>query len=109
MRHLLLVAMLLLAPAVAAAGETEWPIVETGRAGLYWTFALRTNPGPVPPGGTIASEARWSEPPAAASVTWYFAGANGQTLHILVIYQEFNKVAGRVIEIAATDLPHARR
>ena len=99
MKHLLLVAMLLLAPAIATAGETEWPVIETGRAGLYWTFALRTNPEPVPPGGTIASEARWSEPPAAGSVTWYFAGASGQTLHIFVIYQEFSKVAGRVIEI----------
>ena len=101
MRHVLLAAMLLLAmaPVSSIAGEVEWPVLETGRAGLYWTFALRTNPEPVPPGGTIASEARWSEPPAAGSVTWYFAGMSGQTLHIFVIYQEFNKAAGRVLEI----------
>ena len=99
MRHLLLAAMLLLVPAAAVAGETEWPVIETGRAGLYWTFSLRTNPEPVPPGGTIATEARWSEPPAAGSATWYFAGASGQTLHVFVIYQEFSKAAGRVIEV----------
>ena len=99
MRHAWLALILLLAPASSLAGEPEWPVIETGRAGLYWTFALRANPEPVPPGGTIANEARWADPPQVGSVTWYFAGANGQTLHIFVIYQEFNKTAGRVLEI----------
>jgi hypothetical protein len=99
MRRLLLVMLLLLLPMPSAAGEAEWPVIETGRAGFYWSFSLRTNPEPVPPGGTIASEARWAESPLAGSVVWYFAGVNGQTVHIFVIFQEFSKAAGRVMEI----------
>ena len=99
MRRLLLVMLLMVLPTPSAAGEAEWPVIETGRAGFYWAFSLRTNPDPVPPGGTIASEARWSEPPLAGSMVWYFAGVNGQTVHIFVIFQEFSKAAGRVIEI----------
>jgi hypothetical protein len=81
------------------ATEGEWPVIETGRANFYWSFSLRSNPDPVPPGGVIASEARWAEPPLTGSVIWYFAGLSGQTLHIFVIFQEFNKAAGRVLEI----------
>ena len=91
--------LLVLLPMPSAAGEAEWPVIETGRAGFYWSFSLRTNPEPVPPGGTIASEARWAESPLAGYVLWYFAGVNGQTLHIFVIFQEFSKAAGRVMEI----------
>ena len=50
-------------------------------------------------GGTIASEARWSEPPVAGSATWYFAGVDGRTVHIFVIFQEFSKTAARIMEI----------
>jgi len=99
MGRLLLVVLLAVLPLPAAAGEVEWPVIETGRAGLYWSFSLRANPEPVPPGGTIASEARWSEPPLAGSVTWYFAGVSGQTVHIFVIFQEFSKPAARIMEI----------
>lgn len=99
MKRLLLLMLLVLLPWPSAAGEGEWPVIETGRAGFYWSFSLRTNPEPVPPGGTIASEARWAEPPLAGSVTWYFAGVSGQTLHIFVIFQEFSKTAARIIEI----------
>ena len=98
-RRLLLSVLLLLLPMPSAAGETDWPVIETGRASFYWSFSLRTNPEPVAPGGTIASEARWSESPLAGSVTWYFAGVNGQTVHIFVIFQEFSKAAARVMEI----------
>src|SRR6266542_1379079 len=52
-----------------------------------------------PPGGTIASEARWAESPLAGAVTWYFAGVSGQTVHVFVIFQEFSKTAARIIEI----------
>jgi len=83
----------------SAAGEAEWPVIETGRAGFYWSFSLRTNPEPVPPGGTIASEARWADLALIGSVVWYFAGVNGKTVHVFVIFQEFSKAAGRVIEI----------
>jgi hypothetical protein len=99
MRRFLLVMLLMLLPMPLAAGEAEWPVIETGRAGFHWSFSLRTNPERVPPGGTIASEARWSEPPLVGSVVWYFAGVNGQTVHIFVIFQEFSKAAARVIEI----------
>jgi hypothetical protein len=99
MRRLLLVMLLLLLPASSVAGEVDWPVIETGRAGMNWSFSLRTNPEPVPPGGTIASEARWSEVPLVGSVVWYFAGVNGKTVHIFVIFQEFSKAAARVVEI----------
>jgi hypothetical protein len=99
MRRLLLVMLLLLLPASSVAGEVDWPVIETGRAGMNWSFSLRTNPEPVPPGGTIASEARWSEVPLMGSVVWYFAGVNGKTVHIFVIFQEFSKAAARVVEI----------
>jgi hypothetical protein len=99
MRRLLLAMLLMLLPLPSAAGETDWPVIEAGRASFYWSFSLRTNPEPVPPGGTIASEARWAEPPLAGSVVWYFAGVNGHTVHIFVIFQEFSKAAARVIEI----------
>jgi hypothetical protein len=99
MRRLLAALFLLLLPMPSAAADAEWPVIETGRTGLYWSFSLRANPEPVPPGGTIASEARWSEPPLTGSVTWYFAGADGRTLHLFVIFQEFNKPAARILEI----------
>ena len=99
MRRLLLAMLLLLLPASSVAGETDWPVIETGRAGLNWSFSLRTNPEPVPPGGTIASEARWADLALIGSVVWYFAGVNGKTVHVFVIFQEFSKAAGRVIEI----------
>ena len=99
MRRLLLVMLLLLLPASSVAGEVDWPVIETGRAGMNWSFSLRANPDPVPPGGTIASEARWSELPLMGSVVWYFAGVNGKTVHIFVIFQEFSKAAARVVEI----------
>lgn len=99
MKRLVLIVLLLSFPMPSAAGDAEWPVIETGRTGLYWSFTLRANPEPIPPGGTIASEARWSEPPLAGSVTWYFAGVDGRTLHIFVIYQEFSKPAGRIMEI----------
>jgi hypothetical protein len=99
MRRLLLAMLLLLLPASSVAGETDWPVIETGRAGLNWSFSLRTNPEPVPPGGTIASEARWADLALIGSVVWYFVGVNGKTVHVFVIFQEFSKAAGRVIEI----------
>jgi len=99
MRRLLLAMLLLLLPASSVAGETDWPVIETGRAGLNWSFSLRTNPEPVPPGGTIASEARWADLVLIGSVVWYFAGVNRKTVHVFVIFQEFSKAAGRVIEI----------
>ena len=86
-------------PASTMAAEPEWPVIQSGRAGFYWSFSLRFNPEPVPPGGVIANEARWSEPPQTGAVIWYFAGVNGQTVHIFVIFQEFSKAAGRVLEI----------
>jgi len=98
-RRLLLAMLFVLLPVWVAAGETEWPVIEAGRAGMYWSFSLRLNPEPVPPGGTIASEARWSEPPVAGSATWYFAGVDGRTVHIFVIFQEFSKTAARIMEI----------
>lgn len=91
--------LLLLLPASSAVGEAEWPVIEAGRAGLNWSFSLRSNPDPVPPGGTIASESRWSELPLTGSVVWYFAGVDGKTVHVFVIFQEFNKAAARVVEI----------
>jgi len=91
--------LLLLMSAPSVAGEADWPVIETGRAGLNWSFSLRTNPEPVPPGGTIASEARWADLALIGSVVWYFAGVNGKTVHVFVIFQEFSKAAGRVIEI----------
>jgi len=99
MRRLFLAMLLLLLPASSVAGETDWPVIETGRAGLNWSFSLRTNPESVPPGGTIASEARWADLALIGSVVWYFAGVNGKTVHVFVIFQEFSKAAGRVIEI----------
>ena len=99
MRRLVLALVLGLLSVSAAAGEAEWPVIEAGRAGMYWSFSLRSNPEPVPPGGTIASEARWSEPPLAGSVTWYFAGVDGRTVHVFVIFQQFSKAAARIMEI----------
>jgi hypothetical protein len=99
MRQFVSLLFLLLLPMASAAGELEWPVIETGRAGFYWSFSLRTNPEPVPPGGTIASETRWAEPPLAGSMIWYFAGVSGQTVHLFVIFHEFSKSAARVIEI----------
>jgi hypothetical protein len=99
MRRLLLAMLLLLLPASSVAGEADWPVIETGRAGMNWSFSLRTNPEPVPPGGTIAAEARWSEVPLMGSVVWYFAGVNEKTVHLFVIFQEFSKAAARVVEI----------
>jgi len=40
-----------------------------------------------------------AEPPLTGSVTWYFAGVSGQTVHVFVIFQEFSKAAARIIEI----------
>jgi len=91
--------LLLLMSAPSVAGEADWPVIETGRAGLNWSFSLRTNPEPVPPGGTIASEARWADLALIGSVVWYFAGVNGKTVHVFVIFLEFNKAAARVVEI----------
>jgi hypothetical protein len=99
MRGIVLAMLLLLLPSPSVAGEAEWPVIESGRAGLNWSFSLRTNPEPVPPGGTIASEARWSEVPLMGSVAWYFAGVDGRTIHVFVIFQEFSKSAARVVEI----------
>lgn len=99
MRRLLLALLLLLLPASAIASEADWPVIETGRAGMNWSFSLRTNPEPVPPGGTVANEARWSELPLMGSVVWYFAGVNGKTIHVFVIFQEFSKATARVVEI----------
>ena len=42
---------------------------------------------------------RRCEPPANGSAIWYFAGADGRTAHIFVIFQEFSKPASRVVEI----------
>jgi hypothetical protein len=95
----LLLALVALGPGSTLAAETEWPVIQAGRAGFHWSFSLRFNPDPVPPGGVIANEARWSEPPQSGSVIWYFAGVNGQTAQIFVIFQEFSKAAGRVLEI----------
>jgi hypothetical protein len=33
------------------------------------------------------------------SVVWYFAGVNGKTIHVFVIFQEFSKATARVVEI----------
>jgi hypothetical protein len=99
MRCLFLTGILLLWPVSSMAAEAEWPVIETGRANFYWSFSLRANPDLVPPGGVIANEARWAEPPLAGSMIWYFAGVNGQTVHIYTIFQEFSKSAGRVLEI----------
>ena len=99
MRWIALALLVTLVPAPTMAAEPEWPVIQSGRAGFYWSFSLRFNPEPVPPGGVIANEARWSEPPQTGAVIWYFAGVNGQTLHIFVIFQEFSKTAGRVLEI----------
>ncbi len=91
-----LLGMALVSPAFA---EPEWTVIETGRAGFHWSFSLKVNPERVPPGGVIANESRWSEPPANGSAIWYFAGADGRTAHIFVIFQEFSKPASRVVEI----------
>jgi hypothetical protein len=91
-----LLGMTLVSPAFA---EPEWTVIETGRAGFHWSFSLKVNPERVPPGGVIANESRWSEPPANGSAIWYFAGADGRTAHIFVIFQEFSKPASRVVEI----------
>ncbi len=80
-----LLGMALVSPAFA---EPEWTVIETGRAGFHWSFSLKVNPERVPPGGVIANESRWSEPPANGSAIWYF-----------VIFQEFSKPASRVVEI----------
>ncbi len=76
MPRLLLAMLFVMLPWPSAAGEVEWPVIETGRAGFYWSFSLRTNPEPVPPGGV-----------------------SGQTVHVFVIFQEFSKTAARIIEI----------
>ncbi len=99
MKHLLAVWLLALLLVSAASAEQEWTVVETGRAGLYWSFSLRLNAEPVPPGGVIANESRWSEPPLNATTLWYFAGVEGQTAHIFLIFQEFSKSAARIVEI----------
>ena len=99
MRGIVLAMLLLFLPSPSVAGEAEWPVIESGRAGLNWSFSLRTNPELVPPGGTVASEAHWSEVPLMGSVVWYFAGVDGRTVHVFVIFQEFSKAAARVVEI----------
>jgi hypothetical protein len=99
MKHLLAASLLALLLVSTASADQEWTVVETGRAGLYWSFTLRLNPEPVPPGGVIANESRRSEPPLSATTLWYFTGIEGQTAHILLIFQEFNKAAARIVEI----------
>ena len=98
MKRLLLALIFGLLPVSVACGEVEWPVIETGKAGMYWSFALRTNPEPVPPGGIIANEARWSEPPLSGTAVWYFAGVDVRTAHIFIIFQEYSKAASRVVE-----------
>jgi hypothetical protein len=83
----------------ASSTEPEWTVVETGRAGLYWSFSLKVNPDRVPPGGVIANESRWSEPPASGTAIWYYAGTDGRTAHFFVIFQEYSKPAARILEI----------
>src|SRR5215510_13252910 len=95
----LLLALVALGPGSALAAETEWPVIQAGRAGFYWSFSLRFNPDPVPPGGVIANEARWSEPPQSGSVIWYFAGVNGHIAYIFVIFQEFSTASVRLPQI----------
>ena len=70
-----------------------------GTGGLLLVLLPPDQSGAGSPGGTIASEARWAEPPLAGSMIWYFAGVSGQTVHLFVIFQEFSKSAARVIEI----------
>jgi hypothetical protein len=99
MRRLLVAWLLGAALVSTASAEPEWTVVETGRAGLYWSFSLKVNPERVPPGGVIANESRWSEPPASGSTIWYFAGTDGRTAHFFVIFQEFSKPASRIVEV----------
>jgi len=99
MRRLLVAWLLGMALVSTASAEPEWIVVETGRAGLYWSFSLKVNPERVPPGGVIANESRWSEPPASGSAIWYFAGTDGRTAHFFVIFQEFSKPASRIVEV----------
>jgi hypothetical protein len=90
MKRLLVAWLLGMALASTAAAEPEWTVVETGRAGFHTSFSLKLNPERIPPGGVIANESRWSEPPA---------GTEGRTAHIFVIFQEFSKPAARIVEI----------
>jgi hypothetical protein len=99
MRRLLVAWLLGMTLLSTASAEPEWIVVETGRAGLYWSFSLKVNPERVPPGGVIANESRWSEPPASGSTIWYFAGTDGRTAHFFVIFQEFSKPASRIVEV----------
>jgi hypothetical protein len=99
MKRLLVAWLLGMALASTAAAEPEWTVVETGRAGFHSSFSLKVNPERIPPGGVIANESRWSEPPASGSTIWYFAGADGRTAHIFVIFQEFSKPAARIVEV----------
>lgn len=99
MKRLLVAWLLGMALASTASAEPEWTVVETGRAGFHWSFSLKVNPERIPPGGVIANESRWSEPPASGSAIWYFAGTDGRTAHIFVIFQEFSKPAARIVEV----------
>ena len=99
MKRLLVAWLLGMALASSAAAEPEWTVVETGRAGFHWSFSLKVNPERIPPGGVIANESRWSEPPSSGTAIWYFAGTDGRTAHIFVIFQEFSKPAARIVEI----------
>jgi len=99
MKRLLVAWLLGMALASSASAEPEWTVVEAGRAGFHWSFSLKVNPERIPPGGVIANESRWSEPPASGTAIWYFAGTDGRTAHIFVIFQEFSKPAARIVEI----------
>ena len=70
MKRLLVAWLLGMALASTASTEPEWTVVEAGRAGFHWSFSLKLNPDRVPPGGVIANESRWSEPPASGSGAW---------------------------------------
>src|SRR2546422_9215011 len=98
MKRLLVAWLLGMALASTASAEPEWTVVETGRAGFHWSFSLKVNPERIPPGGVIANESRWCEPPASGSAIWYFAGTGGGTAHLFVIFHEFSKTAARIVE-----------
>src|SRR5438132_13351927 len=98
MKRLLVAWLLGMALASTASAEPEWTVVETGRAGFHWSFSLKVNPERIPPGGVIANESRWSEPPASGSAIWYFAGTHGGSADIFVIFEDFSRPAARIGE-----------
>src|SRR5499433_3355859 len=106
----LLLTLVALGPRSILAAETEWPVIQAGRTGFHWSFSLRFNPDPVPPGGVIANEARWSEPPQSGSVIWSLRGgeqADGAHLRHLPGGQQGGGT--RAGDRAAPDLSNARR